>query len=190
LRAILRWSGSDKLTCVDSQTNEPLERREWELLYLWSRHCFPTFWLQTPQAVRRFAGWLELNPLSDEARLEAASWWAVHESGPTEWELDLLAPWRQFSREEYSLRAARIDPHTARRFADWLRRRGGRTPIAALDLPVLAFHILRVNNVRFIEQLDDETLNRPVFARIRNDVVERLRSWRGESGDAGAPAAV
>jgi len=172
---------------VDVQTSEPLERREWELLYLWSRHCFPTFWLQTPQAVRRFAGWFELNSLSAEARLEAASWWAEHESGPTEWEVDLLVPWRQFSSEEYSLRAARVDPHTARGFADWLGRRGGRTPIAALDLPLWAFHILRVNNVRFIEQLDDETLNRPVFARFKNDVLERLRWWRSDSGEAGGP---
>ena len=75
--------------------------------------------------------------------------------------------WRQFSSEEYSLRVARIEPHTACRFGDWPARRGGRTPIAALDLPVLAFHILRVNDVRFIEQLDDEKLNRPVFARIK-----------------------
>ncbi len=190
MRAIPRWSGSEKLTSVNPQTNEPLERREWELLYLWSRHCFPSFWLQTPLAVRRFAGWLELNPLGDEARLEAASWWAEHESGPTQWENDLLVPWRQFSSEEYSLRAARIDPHTARRFGDWLRRRGGRTPIAALDLPVLAFHILRVNDVRFIEQLDDQTLSRSVFARIKNDVLERLRWWRIQSGDAGAPPAL
>ena len=172
---------------MDEQTSEPLERREWELLYLWSRHCFPTFWLQTPQAVRRFAGWLELNPLSDEARLEAASWWAEHESGPTEWELDLLAPWRQFSSEEYSLRAAKVDPHTARGFADWLRRWGGRTPIAALHLPLRTHHILRVNKVRFIEELDDETLNRPVFAPIRTDILEGLSLWRGDSSESGAP---
>jgi hypothetical protein len=142
--------------------------------------------VQTPQAVRRFAGWLELNPLSDDARLDAGSWWAEHESGPTKWELDLLVPWRQFSSEEYSLRAARVDPHTARGFADWLARRGGRTPIAALDLPLWAFHILRVNNVRFIEQLDDGTLNRPVFAPIRDDVLESFRMWRTDSGEAGA----
>jgi hypothetical protein len=160
------------------------------LLYLWSRHCFPSFWVQTPKAVRLFAEWLALNPLTDQGRLEAATWWAEHEEGATEWELDLLVPWQQFSTEEFSMRTARLDPHTVRRFADWLARRGGRTPIAALDLSVRTFNSLMANDVRFIDQLDDDTLDGPAFAQIRKEVLDCLREWRGDSGDAGTPATV
>jgi len=156
--------------------DEPLERREWELLYQWV--TFSGFVVQSPDSVRRFADWLWVHPIDEEIRSKAATWWTEHEPGLTQGELDFLIPWRQFSREEFSMRVARAEPETVRRFAEWLARRGGSTPIEALDLPIMAFNTLRVHDIRYIEELDERTLGMPAFARIRDEVREGLRRWR------------
>ena len=156
--------------------DEPLERRECELLYQWV--TFSGFVVQSPDSVHRFADWLWVHPIDEEIRSEAATWWTQHEPGLAQGELDFLIPWRQFSREEFSIRVARAEPETVRRFAEWLARRGGRTPIEALDLPIMAFHTLRVHDIRYIEELDEKTLGMPAFARIRDEVREGLRRWR------------
>jgi hypothetical protein len=156
--------------------DEPLERREWELLYQWV--TFSGYVVQSPGSVRRFADWLWVHPIDEEIRSEASAWWTEHEPGLTQGELDFLIPWRQFSREEFSMRVARAEPETVRRFAEWLARRGGRTPIEALDLPIMAFHTLRVHDIRYIEELDEKTLGKPDFARIRDEVRKGLRRWR------------
>lgn len=161
---------------MNQPAEEPVERREWELLYQWG--TFSGHAVQSPDSVRRFADWLWVHPIAGEIRSQAATWWIEHEPGLTQWELDFLIPWRQFSHEEFSMRVARAEPETVRRFAHWLARRGGRTPIEALDLPLLTFHTLRVYDVRYIEQLDEKTLGRPSFARIRDEVREGLRRWR------------
>jgi len=121
-----------------------------------------------------------VHPIDEEIRSEATAWWAEHEPGLTQGELDFLISWRQFSREEFSMRVARAEPETVRRFAEWLARRGGRTPIEALDLPIMAFHTLRVHDIRYIEELDDKTLGMPALARIKDEVREGLRRWRSD----------
>ena len=168
---------------MSQPADEPLERREWELLYQWG--TFSGFAVQSPDFVRRFADWLWAHPIDEEIRSEVATWWTEHEPGLTQWELDFLIPWRQFSNEEFSMRVARAEPETVRRFADWLARRGGQTPIEALDLPVRAHNTLRANDIRFIEQLNEEALARPYLTAIRNEVLAGLRRWRSNSGDAG-----
>lgn len=161
---------------MSQPADERLERREWELLYQWG--TFAGWVVQSPNSVRRFADWLRVHPIDEEVRSEAATWWTEHEPRLTQAELDFLIPWRQFSHEEFSLRVAKAESETVRRFADWLARRGGRTPIEALDLPLLAFHTLRVHDVQYIEELDEETLGVPALARIREEVREGLRRWR------------
>jgi hypothetical protein len=161
---------------VTGQSDEALERREWELLYQWG--TFSGWVVQSPSFVRRFADWPWVHPIDSEIRSEATTWWTEHEPGLRPHELEFLACWRQFSEEEFSIRVARAEPETVRRFADWLARRGGRTPIEALDMPLLAVHTLRVHDVRYIEQLDEKTLAAPPFARVRFDVLEGLRRWR------------
>ena len=71
-----------------------------------------------------------------------------------------------------------------------------KTPIKELDLSVRAYNVLKANSVNFIEDIQAyldhaghplSPVN-PNLRRVEAEITDRLRRWRGDSGDAGVPA--
>lgn len=60
----------------------------------------------------------------------------------------------------------------------------GRVPVEELDLSIRAYHVLKVLNMDFIEQIDLDALHHPWGSEVRPEIAERLRNWRDDTGDA------
>lgn len=72
-----------------------------------------------------------------------------------------------------------------------------KTPIEELDLPVGAYNVLKSRDVDFIEDIQpflDRAAHplspRDILNRHLATIVEALRKWRGDSGDAGVLARI
>jgi hypothetical protein len=56
-----------------------------------------------------------------------------------------------------------------------------------MDLSVRAFNRLRSHDMRFVDQIDLDALDEPNGRKVRDEIAEKLRRWRGDDGAAGAP---
>lgn len=81
-----------------------------------------------------------------------------------------------------------------------------RIPVEELDLSIRAFHILKVQNMGFIDQIDldalsvayqpaiggaevdDVELDDPQGRKVRLEIAEKVRRWRGDSGESLSPS--
>jgi hypothetical protein len=79
-------------------------------------------------------------------------------------------------------------------------------PVEELDLSIRAFHILKVQNMDFIDQIDldalsvayqpaiggaevdDVELDDPQGRKARLEIAEKVRRWRGDSGESLSPS--
>jgi hypothetical protein len=174
-----------------------LEGREHELLYLWREFCqeryAASFVTPTVELVDEFSRWIgkywATKEMEREMREKVTIWWQKRDLGLTSGERALLDSWTQFSNEDRSMDFARVNPNSGYEFATWLANRepASRTRVEQLDLSVRAFNILRSRDVRFIDQIDVHALDDPNGRRVRAEIAEKLRRWRGDSGEAGAP---
>jgi hypothetical protein len=164
-----------------------------ELLFLWSTFCgdLHAANLMSPsvELADGFAAWLGRNPVTDETGSIAALWWAKRDPGTFQPELGLLGSWMGFSAEDHSALFVRVGPNTAHGFANWLANKEpeSRIRIEDMDLSVRAFNRLRSHDVRFVDQIDLDALDEPNGRRVRDEIAEKLRRWRGDDGAAGAP---
>ena len=73
---------------------------------------------------------------------------------------------------------------------------GHKTPVEELDLSVRAYNVLKADDIDFIEDVQAyldrarHPLSRqnPNLRRVEAEITDRLRRWRGDSGEAGVPA--
>lgn len=174
-----------------------LENRQHELLYLWSEFCqdrhAASFTSPTVELADEFSGWLSKHWSTEETerqiRENATTWWQKRDLGLFSWEGDLLESWTRFSDADRSTHFVRVNPNTSYEFATWLANRepASRARVEELDLSVRAFNLLRSRGVRFVDQIDVHALDDPNGRRVRAEIAEKLRRWRGDSGEAGAP---
>lgn len=182
------------MTLRDDGTLDP---RELELLFLWGTFCqsewAASFMNPTVGLADEFSRWLAKQSSSHEAeqkmRDEATLWWQKRDLGLFSDERQLLDLWERFSNEGGSMDFERVSPTAGYAFATWLsdQEPASRTRLEELDLSVRAFNLLRSRDVRFVDQIDVRALDDPIGRRVRAEIVERLRRWRGDSGEAGAP---
>jgi hypothetical protein len=64
----------------------------------------------------------------------------------------------------------------------------GGVPVEELDLSIRAYHVLKVLNMDFIEQINLEALNHPWGREVRPEIAEKLRGWRDDTGEAPSPS--
>jgi hypothetical protein len=170
-----------------------LEDPDWELLYLWSTFCHDwsaaSFMSPTAELADGFANWLIKNPVTDETRKSSAAWRTKQDLGLFSFERDLLDSWTWFSTAEGSENLIDVSPNAVQRFADWLANQEpeSRIRVEEMDLSMRAFNLLRSRDVRFIDQIDLDLLDDLHGRRVRAEIAEKLRRWRGDSGDTGAP---
>lgn len=72
--------------------------------------------------------------------------------------------------------------------------RGGRLPVVhagvpveKLDLSIRAYHVLKVLNMDFIEQINLDALDHAWGPEVRPEIAEELRRWRGDTGETPSP---
>lgn len=169
--------------------------RELELLMLWREFSqasyAASFMGHTALMADEFAAWLASSPRVEELRQDAAMWWQKRGLGLFSWERDLLKDWSEFSMQAGSMEFfLRVGPISAHDFADWLANREpkSRTRLEELDLSVRAYNLLRSRDVRFVDQIDLSRLDDPLGQKVKGEVAEKLRGWRGDDGTAGVPA--
>jgi hypothetical protein len=169
------------------------EDRPMEMLFLWATFCQDVHEASVmPPSVEladRFADWVVRHQVTDETRGRAATWWSELPAGSFRPELEIVGSWMAYSSQGGSPVFVRVSPTSARGFANWLadQEPASRTRVEELDLSVRAFNVLRSRDVRFVDQIDVRALDDPIGRRVRAEIVERLRRWRGDSGEAGAP---
>ena len=174
-----------------------LEGREHELLYLWREFCQDRYAVSsmapTVELADEFSSWIGNQGATEETERElrekVTTWWQNRDLGLISGERDLLDSWTQFSNEGRSTDFARVNPHSSYEFATWLADRSpaSRTRVEELDLSVRAFNLLRSRGARFVDQIDLDALDDPSGRRVRTEIAEKMRRWRGDSGEAGAP---
>jgi hypothetical protein len=144
--------------------------------------------------VDEFSRWLATQWAAEEAQhgmQDAASiWWQTRDLGLFSWERDLLESWARFSLEVHATDFVPAGPNASYEFATWLANREpeSRTRIEELDLSVRAFNLLRAQAVRFVDQIDVDRLDDPLGGKLKSEIAEKLRRWRGGDGPAGVPA--
>jgi hypothetical protein len=176
--------------------NGTLEDRAQELLYFWHEFCLdryaPSVMSPTVELVDEFTGWIgnqwATQEMERENRELVTIWWQKRDLGLFSWERELLDAWAQFSNEDRSMDFVRVNPSTGYEFATWLANQepASRTRVEDLDLSVRAFNLLRSLDVRFVDQIDLDTLDDPKGRRVRAEIAEKLRRWRGDDGAADA----
>ena len=62
-----------------------------------------------------------------------------------------------------------------------------RVPVEHLDLSLRAYHVLKVLNMDFIEQIDLDVLDHAWGPEVRPEIAEKLRRWRDDTGEAASP---
>ena len=65
---------------------------------------------------------------------------------------------------------------------------GSQTPVEELDLSIRAYHVLKVLNIDFTEQIDLDALHHPWGREVRPEIAEKLRRWRDDTGEAPIPS--
>ena len=182
------------MTLRDDGTLDP---RELELLLLWGTFCqsgyAAGFMDPTVGLADEFSRWLAKQWSSQKAeqkmRDEATLWWQKRDLGLFSWERQLLDFWERFSNEGGSMDFVRVSPTAAYEFATWLSKQepASRTRLEELDLSVRAFNLLRSRDVRFVDQIDLDRLDDTLGRKVKAEIAEKLRLWRGDDGAAGTP---
>ena len=175
-----------------------LDDREQVLLYLWGRFCqewHAASFLSTGVGLAdEFSRWLAKHWASEDWELQIRRDVSIstqnRDRGLFSWERELLESWAQFSIEDWSLDFATPGPNTASGFATWLANREPetRTRVEQLDLSVRAFNLLRSRDMRFVDQIDLARLDDPPGRKVKGEIADKLRRWRGDDGAAGVPA--
>ena len=175
-----------------------LDPREQELLHFWREFCqdryAASFMSPTVELADEFAGWLSkrwsMEEIERQARDDAASWWQKRDLGLFSWERDLLDLWTRYSSDHGSTDFVLPGVNAAHHFADWLAdgEPASHVRVEELDLSVRAFNLLRSRDVRFVDQIDLERLDDPLGRKVKAEIAEKLRRWRGDEGPAGGPA--
>jgi len=183
------------MTLHDDGTLDP---RELELLFLWGTFCqswyAASFMDPTVGMADEFSRWLAKQWSSQEAeqkmRGEATVSWQKRDLGLLSWERELLDFWERFSNEGSSLDFVRVSPTAGYEFATWLSNQepASRTRLEELDLSVRAFNLLRSRDIRFVDQIDLDRLDDHLGKKVKAEIAEKLRKWRGDDGAAGMPA--
>jgi len=68
------------------------------------------------------------------------------------------------------------------------RESESRVRLEELDLSVRALNSLRSQAVLFVDQIDLDRLERALAPKVKAEIAEKLRRWRGDEGTAGVPA--
>lgn len=176
-----------------------LEVREQELIYAWREFCqswqAATFIAPSVELADEFARWLATrwgspSDMENQIRDNAAAWWRRREFGLFSWERGLLDSWMRFSNDDRATDFAVVGPNSAHAFGTWLANREppSRTRVEDLDLSLRAYNILRSRDMRFVDQIDLNRLDDPLGQKVRTEIADKLRRWRGDDGPAGVPA--
>jgi len=64
----------------------------------------------------------------------------------------------------------------------------GGIPVEELDLSVRAYHVLKVLNMDFIEEINLDALDHQWGREVRPEIAEKLRRWRDDTGEAPVPS--
>jgi hypothetical protein len=63
-----------------------------------------------------------------------------------------------------------------------------RVPVEELDLSIRAYHVLKVVEMDFVDQIDLDALHPPSGSQVRPEIADKLRRWRDDMGGAPTPA--
>jgi hypothetical protein len=63
-----------------------------------------------------------------------------------------------------------------------------RVPVEELELSIRAYHVLKTLNMDFTDQIDLDALHHAWGREVRPEIAERLRRWRGDSGEEPLPS--
>ena len=63
-----------------------------------------------------------------------------------------------------------------------------RVPVEQLELSIRAYNVLKTLNMDFTDQIDLDALHHPGGPEVRPEIAERLRRWRGDSGEEPIPS--
>jgi len=64
----------------------------------------------------------------------------------------------------------------------------GEVPVEELDLSIRAYHVLKVLDMNFIDQINLDALDHAWGREVRPEIAERLRRWRDDTGEAPSPS--
>ena len=63
-----------------------------------------------------------------------------------------------------------------------------RVPVEQLELSIRAYNVLKTLNMDFTDQIDLDALHHPRGREVRPEIEEKLRRWRGDSGEEPIPS--